>query len=87
MPDFVHAEEELDLAGAVLDMGKRDLAHRPGGTNASRQGDLDFPAILFRGFEFGDGLGAGMGPLGAGGIRLDALGAQFFEFLQTDFFE
>ena len=38
-------------------------------------------------FKLSDSLRAGMRAFGAGGIGFDALGAQFFEFLQADFFK
>ena len=42
---------------------------------------------FFGGFKFRDGLRAGMSPLGARGIWFDPFGAEFFHFLQTDFFK
>jgi hypothetical protein len=54
LADLVGAEEQLHLAGAVLDVGEGHLAHRTHGADASRQRGFDLGAILFLRFEFRD---------------------------------
>jgi hypothetical protein len=84
---FVAAEEQLDPPRAVFDVGEGNFAHGPRRPDAPGQDRFYLGAGLLGRLELENGLEAGMRALGAGRIWLEALGAQFLDFLQTDPFE
>jgi len=91
LPQVVGAQEELNTAFTILDVGKGDLAHRAQAAQAARQGcRYDGRGLFTRrlcgglgGFELADGFLAGVGTLGARGEGLNATGAQAFQFFQA----
>ena len=51
LAQLIRTQEELHLAGAVLDVGEGELAHRTRGADAAGQRDLQLGARLLRGLE------------------------------------
>src|SRR5258706_8225108 len=84
---LIDTKEELHLPVHIFNMSKRKLPHGASGANAAGKNDFNFFAVFFSAFKFCNGLRAGVCSLSARRIWFDPLSAEFFNFLQADFFE
>ena len=81
LAQFIRTYEQLDLASAVFNMRKRDLAHRASRANTPRQCGFDFHTGSFLGFKFCDRFSTEMCALRTRRIGFDPFRAQLFQFL------